>query len=564
MSAIAVQETLYLPTSGEQYRRHVRGDDNGIAKIPAPKYRHAAPSAPWPWVKFDIDAAGAHFPSNASGSTNASKCHWNQYPQNLFANWMPNQVKRSQILTRCSDCKVSIVYKVNMFDDGKFCSQKEARSVRANDVVDLQAYWDDLKPPPPSNVRIQALFVEDMTVPVLQMLGTRYNVEPFFFASSTNWIPSRYREDPKALEDHITVIIPFIRSLKDQHQRPITRTRQATFTFTKLRPQEVGIQSPYEVADEKEIFDTQAPLPLPENKVLMQDLLSLHIIRNTTTSTMISYHPHLKFYASSANRLQSLVKRTGDSVYWANIFKGSKDPTFLLLAILWYALYAWDEAFELLGRYISALEHDVLQFNNIKLTRELHKLRAHILHYEQLLQDFRRSVEFVRDTPNPAMNAPWISETKREASAKLLRTEANNLIRNAIHLTFATVNVQDGKAMQKLAEAIIKDSAALKQIAYITMLYLPGAFVANAFRMNIPEINPHATHTLANYMELTIGLMLLTSWIAIALQKYTPFHPANSGVLRRTLWPLFYAYEFISTEIRRLFRLTGLPTSAPL
>ncbi|KAG9311758.1 hypothetical protein JVU11DRAFT_8001 [Chiua virens] len=592
MNAVAVKASPY-PTSGEQYRRHVRGDDNGIAKVPAPKYRYAAPSAPWPWMKFDVDATSVHFPSNAPGSTNASECHWNQYPQNLFANWTPNQVKRSQMLTRCSDCEASIVYKVNMFDDGKFCSQKEARSVRANDMAHLQAYWNDLKPPPPSNVRIQALFIEDMTVPVLQMFGTRYNVEPFFFASSANWIPSRYQEDPKALEDHITVILPFIRTLKNQCQRPVTRTRQATFTSAESRSEEAEIQLPYEVSDEKEIIDTRAPLPLPgksyclssqtrtkldtskENKVLIQDLLSLHIVRNTTTSTIISCHPSSKFVTTSANRLQSLVKRMGDS--------RSKDPTLLFLAILWYALYAWDEAFEVLYRYINALEYDVLQFNNIKLTRELHNLQAHILYYQQLLRDFCRSVEFVRDTPNPAMNAPWISEIEREVSAKLLRTEANNLISeierlsrqrellsdrlgNAINLAFATVNIQDSKAMQKLAEASMKDSAVMKQLGYITMVYLPASYLANTFSMNVYQINPPTTGTLAQYVEITVGLTLLTSWIAIALQKYNPFYPANSGVLCRALWPLFCAYDFISRETRRWRRLRdnrSLPNIRP-
>lgn len=72
-------------------------------------------------------------------------------------------------------------------------------------------------------------------------------------------------------------------------------------------------------------------------------------------------------------------------------------------------------------------EHKVLQSNDIEPTQELHKLQAYFLHYQQLLQDFLRSVEFVRDVPSPTMNAPWISQTEREASEKLLRTEADNL-----------------------------------------------------------------------------------------------------------------------------------------
>ena len=90
-----------------------------------------------------------------------------------------------------------------------------------------------------------------------------------------------------------------------------------------------------------------------DGKILLQDLLSLHMVRKTTTSTIISYHPSLQ--GTSAQRLQSLAHRTGDSVYWSKNFTRSKDPTFLLLAILWYALYEWDESLELLYQYISDL-----------------------------------------------------------------------------------------------------------------------------------------------------------------------------------------------------------------
>lgn len=92
-----------------------------------------------------------------------------------------------------------------------------------------------------------------------------------------------------------------------------------------------------------------------DNRILLQDLLAIHMYRTTTTSTIISYHPTSELQRTSARRFQSLAQRTGDSVYWSKIFGKSKDPTFLFLAILWYALYAWDEAFEVLYKYINAL-----------------------------------------------------------------------------------------------------------------------------------------------------------------------------------------------------------------
>lgn len=95
--------------------------------------------------------------------------------------------------------------------------------------------------------------------------------------------------------------------------------------------------------------------PSEGNQVLFQDLLSIHMYRTSTTSTIISCHPNSEFKRNTAKRLQSLVQRAGDSVYWSKLFARSQDPTFIFLVILWYALYAWEEAFEVLHRHINAL-----------------------------------------------------------------------------------------------------------------------------------------------------------------------------------------------------------------
>ncbi|KAF8122691.1 hypothetical protein EV363DRAFT_1404712 [Boletus edulis] len=570
MSTTGVQPVSSL-TRGDLYRRRFRRNVQDFPKVPTPRYRHAAPSAPWPWMDLDKDTSEVQPVSLIPPEDS----EWGRYPQSLFGNWTHEQVNRSQMLTKCSDSELSTIYKFKVFDDGSFdkLKQVETRAVRKDDAADLRAYWNHLGVPPPQNVRVQALFVEDMTLPVLRMLGTKYIIEPFLFASSVNWTPSRYREDAKPLEDHITVILPFVRVLKED-RRPITRTKP--LRIPSIESQSCGVvEVPLPYTEGEQIIDTHAPLSLPENKVLIQDLLSLHMVRKTTTSTIISYHPSLQ--GTSAKRLQSLAHRTGDSVYWSNIYKRSKDPTFLFLAILWYALYAWDEAFEVLFHYINALEYRILQFNDIKLPRELHKLQAHLLYYQQLLQEFLRSVEFVRGMPSPAMNAPSISEAEREDSAHLLRTEADNLIseikrltrqremlfdrlENAIQLTFATVNITDSKTMQRLAKVTVKDSAAIKQIAYFSIVFLPATYLANVFSMNVQGIadpNTNPPDTIADYVAAAVCLTVLTSWVAIALQKDSSFYPPTSGVMRRTLWPLYYAYGGISTVITRWFKSTS-------
>ena len=75
--------------------------------------------------------------------------------------------------------------------------------------------------------------------------------------------------------------------------------------------------------------------------MLSTDLLAIHMVRNVESSTIISYHPESTSESASspAKRLHSLMRLVGDSVYWQNIFSNSKDPTFLFLAMLWYALY---------------------------------------------------------------------------------------------------------------------------------------------------------------------------------------------------------------------------------
>ncbi|KAG9311756.1 hypothetical protein JVU11DRAFT_7999 [Chiua virens] len=544
--------------------------DETPPKVPAPKYRHAAPSAPWPWMDFDVDASEVH--PLPPGLTQDDR--WRYYPQSLFGNWTRDQVERCGILKipRDQRCKL---YTVTVLEGGIFEKTTEDHSFEF-DPARPRALLEDMQTPLDSDVRLQALFVENMTVPVLQLLGTEYDVEPFFFASSANWIPSRYQEDPKPDSDHITVVIPFIRMMKNQ--KPVERAervRTATFSAAEWVPIEEKL--PYQgVPHDANAIDTQMPLRLPDNRILLQDLLALHMYRTPTTSTILSYHPSLEAQRTSAKRLQSLVQRTGDSVYWSKLFQSSEDPTFVFLAALWYPLYAWDEAFEVLYSYINTLESRVLEEENLDLTRELHKLQAHLLYYQQLLRDFRASVDFVQNTPNPAMIVLERDDAKRAESQRRLCKEAKNLISeidrltgqremlsdrlsNVIHLAFATVNITDSNAMKRLARITVIDSGAMKQVAYLTMIFLPASFLANVFSMNVGEINPGTKETLARYVEVTIGLTVLTTWIAIALQRHSTFHERGDGIEKRALWPIVYAYRLIHTLFKRAFMSPSLP-----
>ena len=62
--------------------------------------------------------------------------------------------------------------------------------------------------------------------------------------------------------------------------------------------------------------------------------------------------------------------------------------------------------------------------NDTKMTRELHVIRAHLLHYDSLLEDFRKSVEFILETRNPSLESN--EETERER--KILEREGDHLL----------------------------------------------------------------------------------------------------------------------------------------
>lgn len=108
--------------------------------------------------------------------------------------------------------------------------------------------------------------------------------------------------------------------------------------------------------------------------------------------------------------------------------------------MLWYAMYAWDQALEYMWEHICSLvfspyfptsyqidavvqELTVLHENDIVFTQELHRVRAYLLHYASLLEDFHKSVKFVCETPNPALDP-----IEREISKTIMKKEGDNLL----------------------------------------------------------------------------------------------------------------------------------------
>ncbi|KAF4612869.1 hypothetical protein D9613_011170 [Agrocybe pediades] len=518
-------------------------------RIDPPSHRHAAPSAPWPWIDIGDDVDPVELESNSPTvptPCNHDPCQacWRDYPKSLYPNWTPRQVKKSNIALAKKTHRKCTIYQLDVDNQGLFKVPPQGAIVsQPNNPDDT---WNVLvKMTIPNDVRVRILFVEEMSGPVLQMLGAKYNIEPFFFSSSLNWIPSRYQEGEFSGQgDHVTICLPFLRST----------------------PAKTPLWNPSNNQQDLELINTQAPLNI-EGRVLLPDLLSLHLIRGTAHgSTIISYHADKSFDTTSAEYLHKRVRFAGKSVYWQNIFRKSTDPTLLLLTFIWHTVYAWDEALEHLYAHVCALEGRAILEQEMRLTQDLHVLRAHLYHYSSLLNDLRKSVEFVRGTKNPSSQYSEESGIMHRESSRLI-TEIDRLergmatqdqrLKNAMNLVFSSVNINDSKltARDSAGESGVSLEIvphihllflAMKQIAYLTMIFLPSSFVAAVFGMNVTEIVPDTLGTLAHYFAAAIPLTFATIWIIIAFHSRHTF--PQYSFWKRLYWPYFLILRLFGKE----------------
>lgn len=88
-------------------------------------------------------------------------------------------------------------------------------------------------------------------------------------------------------------------------------------------------------------------------------------------------------------------------------------------------LSQWKERALHLNECSLSQETRVLHTTNIKLTHELHSIRAHHLHYTSLLEDYQKHVKFIHDTKNPMLDS--FSHEDKKFSREILERECNNL-----------------------------------------------------------------------------------------------------------------------------------------
>ena len=98
----------------------------------------------------------------------------------------------------------------------------------------------------------------------------------------------------------------------------------------------------------------------------------------------------------------------------------------------------------------------------------------------------------------------------------------------------------------------------MKQISYLTMIFLPASFVAvrnryhdsrvdkqahillhqSLFGMNIHNLEDGTHGTWGHYFEIAIPLTALTIWIVVSLRSNRVSRAEADGLLYRLQWPI--------------------------
>ena len=93
-------------------------------------------------------------------------------------------------------------------------------------------------------------------------------------------------------------------------------------------------------------------------------------------------------------------------------------------------------------------EVKAIENSPIDLMKEVHAIRAHLLHYSSLLQRFTETVEFIQDTENPVLES--VEEEERNLTRRIMKRECHMLL-NEIRRLELSKSMQDGRLKNVLA-----------------------------------------------------------------------------------------------------------------
>ncbi|KIK65031.1 hypothetical protein GYMLUDRAFT_83000 [Collybiopsis luxurians FD-317 M1] len=121
--------------------------------------------------------------------------------------------------------------------------------------------------------------------------------------------------------------------------------------------------------------------------------------RNNDTNTLVTYLPNSNVDLSSS--LLEWFEQAKEEDVREHSFLRTENPMFAVPPILWYTIYAWFDAFEIIYVHLNDLELEILGNPSTTLTRELHEIRNSLMSYRSMLDHFPKTVTLLFSTPTP-------------------------------------------------------------------------------------------------------------------------------------------------------------------
>ena len=196
--------------------------------MPHSSHRRVTPSAPWPWTGLDdgvfivrkrrvstfilvlmkfieldpmqLECVEPPIPPCNHSPGRCNRC-WMGYPRSHFPQWTKPQIRKAKIYDAISNSpgnKHCICYRVDVNMQGFFTYAREMTHEYGNEdsiwdgliheqvsLSHLFLYERSIRLQRPQDTRLRALFLQDLSGPVLQMLGTKYPYSYTFLPSCT-------------------------------------------------------------------------------------------------------------------------------------------------------------------------------------------------------------------------------------------------------------------------------------------------------------------------------------------------------------------------------------------
>ncbi|KAL0946337.1 hypothetical protein HGRIS_012575 [Hohenbuehelia grisea] len=227
--------------------------------------------------------------------------------------------------------------------------------------------------------------------------------------------------------------------------------------------------------------------------------------------------------------LPNCLAMTCDNEYWRSRLLRTRDlRRMMMLPFCWYAVRRWDEASEAVSRVVGLLEIQL----NVNFAQRLHFIRAHLLHSEPPMDHLKLVLEGLRRKCKDQTVLDEVKillwEYRRLQDRRKLCVER---VQNIISLLYS-------HSSQTAASAAVRDSADMKQLSYLTTLFLPASFMAGVFGINSVNIDPQKS--LIIYLGCSIPLTVMTIWFFVAIQINHYFGDfKKAGIWWRMFWPLW-------------------------